>query len=211
MWSREEWTSMKKIDVKLANAVWRVRDEPDKVFVEKVHLGITEFPFHIRQVLLRFTKGPELDLSIVDMDRIAVEYFKLRGIDLPSEVRDLAQAPLPPRCDFVVPSHLMRQLSRKDDAPVSPIPTGRGARKGRKPSTKAPSAKQKKRPCARCGQRLEASGDWFADLCPECADKTQGEWVCEECGRHGDFETMGGSGSINPVCCGAPCKHTPDE
>jgi hypothetical protein len=202
---------MKKCVVELANTVHWDRAEGDKVYLDEVHVVITEYRFNTRQVYLRFTSGPGLDFSIVDMDRLAIEYFKLRGIELPVEVCRLANATPPPKCDFVVPSQLMRQLPRNVDAPVSPIPTGRGARKGRKPSTKAPSAKQKKRRCARCGQRLATSGDWFADLCPECADRTQGEWVCEQCGRHGDFETMGGSGAINPVCCGAPCKHTSDE
>lgn len=61
--------------------------------------------------------------------------------------------------------------------------------------------------CARCGQVTAYSGDWYGDLCPECADKTAGDWSCRSCGRHGSFEEMGGNGVTNPVCCAVPCQH----
>lgn len=61
--------------------------------------------------------------------------------------------------------------------------------------------------CARCGQTSEYSGDWYLDLCPDCADETEGKWVCCYCNRHGDFEEMGGEGAIDPNCCGSPCRH----
>jgi hypothetical protein len=61
--------------------------------------------------------------------------------------------------------------------------------------------------CARCGQTSTYSGDWYRDLCPDCADKTEGEWVCRHCNRYGNFEEMGGNGAVNPSCCGSRCKH----
>jgi hypothetical protein len=68
------------------------------------------------------------------------------------------------------------------------------------------------KPCARCGQTTEYSGDWYGDLCPECADQTDGDWVCNKCGCRGTFEEMGGEGAANPVCCGFSCKRVdPDE
>jgi hypothetical protein len=202
---------MKKVVLELANAVHWDRAEGDKVYLENVHVIITDFRFDTRQVCLRFASGPGLDLSIVDMDRLAIEYFKLRGIELPIEICNLANAAPPPKCDFVVPSHLMRQLSKVQDAPVTPVSTGCTARKARKPNSKASAGKQRKRRCVRCRRTSAASGEWYGDLCPKCADKTEGEWVCKECGRHGDFETMGGTGSIDPVCCGSPCKHAKVE
>ena len=60
--------------------------------------------------------------------------------------------------------------------------------------------------CARCGQLTARRGDWFGDLCPGCADRTEGRWSCDVCGRFGDFEAMGGNGKINPACCGFPCS-----
>jgi hypothetical protein len=62
--------------------------------------------------------------------------------------------------------------------------------------------------CARCAQIKKYPGDWFGDLCPECADETEGVWICRACGRRGDFEAMGGSGAENPWCCGAFCQQT---
>ncbi|MFL5245114.1 MAG: hypothetical protein ACJ8FY_23675 [Gemmataceae bacterium] len=61
--------------------------------------------------------------------------------------------------------------------------------------------------CGRCGREIEYSGDWYGDLCPVCADKTERLWVCGACSRHGDFEEMGGAAAINPTCCGLACKH----
>lgn len=66
--------------------------------------------------------------------------------------------------------------------------------------------------CSRCEQLVQNSGDWYGDLCPKCADATDGDWVCQVCGREGRFEEMGGHESENPECCGRPCEHLdPDE
>lgn len=64
-----------------------------------------------------------------------------------------------------------------------------------------------KRDCARCGQTTADSADWYDDLCPSCADETDGFWVCVVCGRRGLFEDMAGDGARKPVCCGAACEH----
>src|SRR5437016_7129766 len=60
--------------------------------------------------------------------------------------------------------------------------------------------------CTRCRQTREYSCEWYRDLCPACADETEGKWVCHYCKREGNFEEMGGSGATNPNCCGALCN-----
>jgi hypothetical protein len=65
--------------------------------------------------------------------------------------------------------------------------------------------------CARCRLSCQYSGDWFGDLCSGCADEIEGEWVCHNCGKRGDFEAMNGSGTENPVCCGQVCEHIKEE
>jgi hypothetical protein len=60
--------------------------------------------------------------------------------------------------------------------------------------------------CARCGKTEARDGDWYSNLCPACADKTDGTWSCRRCGRSGDFEAMGGAGEADPVCCGSACE-----
>jgi hypothetical protein len=54
--------------------------------------------------------------------------------------------------------------------------------------------------CARCGQLSERSEDWYDNLCPSCADQTDGQWICRVCGRRGTFESMGGDGITDPDC-----------
>jgi hypothetical protein len=66
---------------------------------------------------------------------------------------------------------------------------------------------QRQKNCVRCGEKTDYSGEWYGDLCPECADETDGEWVCRYCARSGNFEEMGGSGAISPICCGSVCDH----
>lgn len=70
---------------------------------------------------------------------------------------------------------------------------------------------RKEKTCARCGTTSAYSGDWYRYLCPECADETEGEWLCSSCNRRGNFEEMGGSGAINPSCCGSPCNQVSTE
>jgi hypothetical protein len=65
--------------------------------------------------------------------------------------------------------------------------------------------------CARCGEFDDDSGDWYDDLCPACADRTDGDWICRVCARRGSFESMGGSGASDPNCCNAPCRHLAPE
>jgi hypothetical protein len=67
------------------------------------------------------------------------------------------------------------------------------------------------RECGRCEQLVADSGDWYGDLCPECADATDGDWICPRCGARGDFESMGGSGAGDPECCGNPCERIVDD
>jgi hypothetical protein len=66
---------------------------------------------------------------------------------------------------------------------------------------------QARRKCARCRQTKELSDDWHLDLCPACADNTDGNWGCVRCGRCGTFEAMHGDGSHDPVCCGLTCRY----
>jgi hypothetical protein len=59
--------------------------------------------------------------------------------------------------------------------------------------------------CGRCHETMARSSEWWLDLCPECADATEGDWRCQRCGKHGDFEETGGDGDQDPECCGVPC------
>lgn len=65
--------------------------------------------------------------------------------------------------------------------------------------------------CLRCRRNEKYSGDWYGDLCPSCADQTDGDWVCLCCERIGNFEAMGGDGADNPRCCGVPCIRVLDD
>ena len=73
------------------------------------------------------------------------------------------------------------------------------------------AAEPETKECGRCGQLVRDSGDWYGDLCPECADTTDGDWICSICGTRGDFETMGGRGTRDPICCGNPCERIVDN
>jgi hypothetical protein len=141
---------MNKKMLQLANTIWWDRHEDDKVYMDDLRIVLTEFPFATRQVCLRFAAGPDLDLSLYDMDRIAVEYLGMRGVRLPPEVQNLTNAKSPPQCDFVVPKDLVSKLGKSS----------------------SPQTANEKR-CARCLQTCEYSGDWYGDLCPQCADETE--------------------------------------
>jgi hypothetical protein len=67
---------------------------------------------------------------------------------------------------------------------------------------------ERERICSRCGRTIVYSGDWYRDFCPECADETEGKWVCRYCKREGSFEEMGGTELIYPICCGSLCDQT---
>jgi hypothetical protein len=179
--------NMTKTVIELANTIHWDPKEGDKVYLAHVQIAIEQFPFATRQVFMRFAGGPGLDWSIFDMDRLAIAYLKMRGIEVSAESSDQTNGERPPRCDFVVPNNVMSGSLRKPDA-------------------RGPEEPNSKKRCARCKKTFVYSGDWYGDLCPGCADKTEGEWVCARCGRRGDFEAMGGSGVTIPKCCGSPCK-----
>jgi len=65
---------------------------------------------------------------------------------------------------------------------------------------------QDERQCGRCGHAIADSGDWYGELCPECADATEGVWICLHCGREGNFEDMVANDNADPECCGSPCN-----
>lgn len=140
---------MKETIFELNNTVWWDRDEDDKVDMDRLRIIFSEFRFATRQVCLRFITGPELDLSFFDMDRIAVEYLGMRGFVLPPEVQNLVNATCPPSCDFLVPRDVAAKLEQ----------------------ISSPQSVDEKL-CARCRQYSRYSGDWYGDLCPECADET---------------------------------------
>ncbi len=78
--------------VQLRNTIWWDRHEDDKVHMDSLRIVLGAWPFETRQVFLRFVDGPEIDLSFFDMDRIAVEYLGMRGVELPPEVQNLTNA-----------------------------------------------------------------------------------------------------------------------
>ena len=123
---------MDKTEFALANTIHWDPTEGDKVYLESIYLTVTDFPFDMRKVILRFAKGPKLDFAIVDMDRIAIEYLKLRGMSLPPDDSDLTKADSPPRCDFVVPNHLASKLLEKEQRKPPPKPSKRVNGKGRR-------------------------------------------------------------------------------
>jgi hypothetical protein len=141
---------MKETIVQLSNTIWWNRYDDEKVDVDSLRIVFDALPFATRQVCLRFAAGPDLDLSLFDMDRIAVGYLEMRGVDLPSEVQDLKKAKCPPPCDFLIPKEVASLLIRSS----------------------SPETVNEKR-CARCLQTCQYSGDWYGDLCPQCADETE--------------------------------------
>ena len=141
---------MNEKTVLLANTIWWNRCEDDKVYLDRLRIVLIEFAIATRQVFLRFVAGPELDLSIVDMDRIAVEYLRMRGVELPAEVQNLTNATPPPPCDFLVPKEVLSMLDKN-------------------PTLQLVNEKR----CTRCLRICEYSGDWYGDLCPRCADETE--------------------------------------
>ncbi len=94
--------------VELRNTIHWDHQKDDKVYLHSVQLSLKQFPFAMRQVFLRFVDGPGLDLSTFDMDRLVLEYLKLRGVRLPVDLCNLTNAKAPAGCDFVVPRDLLR-------------------------------------------------------------------------------------------------------
>ena len=144
---------MKEQICQLSNTIWWDRYEDDKVYMDHLCIRIVELPFATRQVYLRFATGPELDLSFFDMDRIAIDYLGMRGVQLPPEVQNLVNARCPPPCDFLVPSDVVSILG--DSSSPQPVNEKR---------------------CGRCLQTCPYSGDWYGDLCPQCADETEPDY-----------------------------------
>lgn len=91
----------KKI-IRLANAVHWDNRIGDKQYLESVQLVVTQHPFAMRQVFIRFSGGPAIDLSIYDMDRFVKAYLTLRGLKTPIG-RTRSKKPF--RCDFSVDCH----------------------------------------------------------------------------------------------------------
>jgi hypothetical protein len=69
--------------ITLSNCVHWDRSRGDKVYMDRLHLAISDVWFVMRQVSLRFEDGPAIDLSIYDMDRIVLSYLRKRGIKTP--------------------------------------------------------------------------------------------------------------------------------
>jgi hypothetical protein len=69
---------MAKKVLPLRNAVYWDPACGDKVYVEEAQVSLVQLPFATRQVFLRFADGPDLDLSIHDMDRLVAVYLELR-------------------------------------------------------------------------------------------------------------------------------------
>src|SRR5262245_6632096 len=103
---------VRKRSIKLHNTVHWNRQVGDKVYLQSVYLAIVPWPFDMRKVILRFAEGPGLDFCHLDMDRLTLEYLKLRGVKPPSKLCRLAKAEPPPAADFVVPGHLMTSFPK---------------------------------------------------------------------------------------------------
>ncbi len=98
--------------IKLRNTIHWDREKGDKVYLDSLRLSVVQFPFATRQVFVRFANGPDLDLSAFDMDRLVLEYLRLRGVRVPVKLCKLAKTKAPPACDFVVPRELMRSVEQ---------------------------------------------------------------------------------------------------
>ena len=145
-------------EFELRNSVyWDRNRDGNKVYLRRLKIAVESLPFVSRQVHLRFINGPALDLSVFDMDRLVHEFERLRS-DLFSA--DTTNSDLG---TIVIPG-------TRDQ-------TGQSKKRPRKRPNKAKTGQRKKK-CARCCQRVEVSGDWYGDLCPRCADNTDGEWIC---------------------------------
>src|SRR6185369_6998731 len=106
--SQRGW-SMDHIRIELINTVCRDLKNGDKEYTRSVHISLRQLPFETRQVLLRFARGPELDFSLFDMDRLAVEYLRLRGVTLPQDGRELTSVRPPPLGDFLISRSFLHQ------------------------------------------------------------------------------------------------------
>lgn len=102
--------------IELRNTIHWDRQKGDKVYLDKVRLTLKQFPFALRQprvrplcqlIFLRFADGPGMDSCTFDMDRLVLEYLKLRGVKPPIKLCNLTKAKKPIRCDFIVPRRLL--------------------------------------------------------------------------------------------------------
>lgn len=110
-----------KKTIRLGNVIYWDHCEDDKVYLSDVRIAIADFPFTQRLVFLRLSNGLSFESSIADLDRVAIEYLKLRGIPLPHELNELASAEPPLPGDFVVPTALLNSISRAQQ-PKEPTP-----------------------------------------------------------------------------------------
>jgi hypothetical protein len=97
----------------LANTTFRQTDQ-EKDYLDDVHISVRDLPFAVRTVFLRFSGGLEFDFCTADMDRIAIQYLKLRGVPVSKKMNDLLQAEPPSRCTFVVPRKLLSGFFKKE-------------------------------------------------------------------------------------------------
>jgi hypothetical protein len=110
---------MATLTLPLANTTVRRSDNEERDYREFVRLRVDEKSFAIRVISLNFPDGPELNLSTFDMDRVAIEYLKLRGLELSPTITKLLNAEPPPRCSFIVPVQQMANPSKnggRDDS-----------------------------------------------------------------------------------------------
>jgi hypothetical protein len=117
-----EFRTMAKLTLSLANTTCRRRTEEEKDYRESVTLSVQAVPFAIRVVSLHFSGWPEFELCTFDMDRIAIEYLRLRGIKLPAVLKKLLDVQPPPRCTFILPVQHMSGENSKDDSNASSKP-----------------------------------------------------------------------------------------
>ena len=66
------------VDLDLLNSVLWDHSEPGKIYLHSVRFGVLNQPFACCQFCMRFKNGPDLDVSIHDLDQIMHAYIKLR-------------------------------------------------------------------------------------------------------------------------------------
>lgn len=70
--------------IDLANSIWWHPQRSDKVYMQAARISLIDSPFYKRQVTIRIEDGPDIDLSICDMDQIVSSYLTLRGLEMPA-------------------------------------------------------------------------------------------------------------------------------
>ena len=80
--------------IKLFNSVAWPCQITEKTYMDDVNLAVGGFWFEVRKVFLRFSRGPAIDLSTEDMDRLVAAYLRIRGIELPGELTKRKKRPI---------------------------------------------------------------------------------------------------------------------